>query len=256
MRLQRRDRRASFESVNSDRANTLTLRVLGGLEIAGVDGSEALAAQPKRAALLVYLAVARPTGLHRRDRVVTLFWPEHSQEHARAALRKALYAIRQAVGEDVIQTRGDEEIGVSLSVWCDAAAFLDETKAEHFARALELYRGDFLSGFFADAPGFERWVEDERTHYRDEAAACAWALAERYATSSDMTSATRWARRAVNLAPNDERRLRKALLLLHQAGDRAGAVKLFEDFARRLHVELDVDPSHETQALMRQIRGR
>jgi hypothetical protein len=33
-------------------------------------------------------------------------------------------------------------------------------------------------------------------------------------------------------------------------------VKLFDDFARRLRAELDVDPSQETQALMREIRGR
>ncbi|HEY6826623.1 MAG TPA: BTAD domain-containing putative transcriptional regulator [Gemmatimonadaceae bacterium] len=242
--------------MNSDRTNGLTLRVLGGLEISGSNGAESLATQPKRAALLLYLAVARPGGFHRRDRLVTLFWPEHDQEHARAALRKALHALRQVVGDDVVVTRGDEEIGVSPSVWCDASAFLVEAGQEHYARALELYRGDLLSGFFADAPGFERWMEEERVFFRDMAGSCAWALAERYATSSDLTSATRWARRAVNLAPTDERRLRKALSLLHQAGDRAGAVKLFDDFARRLHTELDIEPSHETQALMRQIRGK
>ena len=242
--------------MNSDRTNGLTLRVLGGLEISGSNGAESVATQPKRAALLLYLAVARPAGFHRRDRLVTLFWPEHDQEHARAALRKALHALRQAVGDDVVVTRGDEEIGVTSSVWCDASAFLEEARQEHYARALELYRGDLLSGFFADAPGFERWMEEERVFFRDMAGSCAWALAERYATSSDLTSATRWARRAVNLAPTDERRLRKALSLLDQAGDRAGAVKLFDDFARRLHTELDIEPSHETQALMRQIRGK
>jgi len=241
--------------VNSDSGNRLSLRVLGGLEIAGPDGADGLLTQPKRAALLIYLAIARPTGFHRRDRIVSLFWPEHDQEHARAALRKALYAIRQVVAEDVIMSRGDEEIGVSSLVWCDAPEFLAEASRERFARALELYRGDLLAGFFADAPGFERWAEDERAHYRDVAGSCAWSLAERYATSADLTSATRWARRAVNLAPTDERRLRKALSLLQRAGDRAGAVRLFEDFARRLRDELDVEPSPETMALIKQIRG-
>jgi len=245
-----------LRGVHSEQTTALTLRVLGGLEVAGSAGAETLATQPNRAALFLYLAVARPSGFHRRDRLVTLFWPEHDQEHARAALRKALHALRQAVGDDVVVTRGDEEIGLSSSVWCDATAFLNEAKQEHYARALELYRGDLMTGFFADAPGFERWLEEERVFFRETAGSCAWALAERYVTSSDLTSATRWARRAVNLAPNDERRLRKALSLLHQAGDRAGAVKLFEDFARRLHAELDVEPSHETQALIRQIRGR
>lgn len=249
-------RRATFGFVNNDPSSRLTLRVLGALELSGRDGADALLAQPKRAALLLYLAIARPVGHHRRDSLVSMFWPEHDQEHARAALRKALYAIRQTVGDDVIVSRGDEEIAVSDALWCDATEFYAEAARERFAAALELYRGDLLTGFFADAPGFEQWVDRERSHARDVAGTCAWSLAERYTKSADLTSATRWARRAVNLAPTDERRLRKALLLLQQAGDRAGAIRLFEDFARQLRVELDVDPSSETQSLVRQIKGR
>jgi len=242
--------------VNSDPGRRLTLRLLGSLELSGRAGAEALLAQPKRAALLFYLAIARPAGHHRRDSLVTMFWPEHDQEHARSALRKAVYAIRQTVGDDVIVGRGDEEIAVSNALWCDVSEFHAEASRERFAAALELYRGDLLRGFFADAPGFERWVDDERSHCREIAGTCAWSLAERYTKSADLTSATRWARRAVNLAPTDERRLRKALALLQQAGDRAGAIRLFEDFARRLRAELDVDPSAETKALVRQIRER
>ena len=242
--------------VTAEPEKELTLRVLGTLELTGRDGVESLLAQPKRVALLIYLAAARPAGFHRRDRLVSMFWPEHDQEHARAALRKALYAIRQTIGDDVIVSRGDEEISVSPALRCDVVAFHAHVATERLAAALELYRGDFLAGFFADAPGFERWVEEERGVCRDTAAACAWSLAERYATSADMTSATRWARRAVTLAPNDERRLRKALSLLHKAGDRAGAIRLFEDFARRLRAELNVEPSTETLSLVSQIRGR
>ena len=80
----------------------LSLRVFGPIEITGVDGAESLLVQPKRVALLVYLVLSRPRGFHRRDRLVTLFWPEHSSEGARAALRKAAYAIRQVLGEDVL----------------------------------------------------------------------------------------------------------------------------------------------------------
>lgn len=234
----------------------LTLRLLGAVTLTGREGAEALLAQPKRAALLIYLAAARPNGHHRRDRLVSMFWPEHDQDHARAALRKALYAIRQTLGDDIIVARGDEEVAVGEALWCDTTEFRAFAANERLAAALELYHGDFLDGFFADAPGFERWAEEERGHLRESAGGCAWTLAERYASSSDLTSATRWARRAVTLAPSDERRLRKALALLLQAGDRAGAIRLFEDFARRLRTDLDVEPSSETLNLVRQIRGR
>src|SRR5262245_12921902 len=40
--------------------------------------------QPKRLALLAYLAIARPRGAHRRDALVAIFWPELDQHGARS----------------------------------------------------------------------------------------------------------------------------------------------------------------------------
>jgi serine/threonine-protein kinase len=238
-------------------ARGVALRVFGAIDISGPAGIEALLSQPKRIALLVYLALARPRGFHRRDRLVSIFWPEHSQEHARAALRKSLHAIRHIGESDVLITRGDEEVAVNTSLLeCDAIEFDEAIRTGRLARALELYGGDFLDGFFAEAPGFERWMEAERARYRDDAADAAWKLAERYEAGSDLTLAARWARRVVTLAPTDERALRRALQLLDRAGDRAGAIRAYEEFARRLRAEYDAAPSSETANLVRQIRGR
>src|SRR2546426_8861371 len=84
--------------------------MLGGLNLLGVGGHElkSVLAQPKRVALLAYLAAATPKRLHRRDSLVALFWPELDQEHARAALRQALHGLRHALGEGVLVSRGDE----------------------------------------------------------------------------------------------------------------------------------------------------
>ena len=238
-------------------APTLRLRLLGSIELTGSPGAAALLAQPKRVALLAYLAAARPAGLHRRDRLVALFWPEHRQEHARAALRKAVYAVRQALGDGVLVARGDEELGINrAALWCDLDEFEDSLVGDRLARALELYRGDLLDGFFADAPGFERWLESARDHHRQQAANAAWMLAARYEAGSDLTSATRWARRAAALGAGDERMLRRSLTLLDRAGDRAGAVRVYDEFARWLSAEYGVEPSVETQALIKGIRGR
>ncbi|HWH03164.1 MAG TPA: hypothetical protein VN674_05695, partial [Gemmatimonadales bacterium] len=85
----------------------IELLTLGGIDLKeeGRDLSEALV-QPKRFALLAYLAVAQPFGFHRRDRLVALFWPELDQEHARTALRKAVHGLRAVLGEDAIIGRG------------------------------------------------------------------------------------------------------------------------------------------------------
>src|SRR3989475_1533496 len=60
-------------------------RILGALNLLGADGHElkSVLAQPKRVALLAYLAAATPRRLHRRDSLLALFWPEldRSEEH-------------------------------------------------------------------------------------------------------------------------------------------------------------------------------
>jgi DNA-binding SARP family transcriptional activator len=75
----------------------IELRTLGPLELRGTDpgGIAALVSQPKRLALLAYLAIAAPRGFHRRDSLLALFWPESDQAHARGALRNGLSFLRQ-----------------------------------------------------------------------------------------------------------------------------------------------------------------
>src|SRR6266446_9929092 len=104
----------------------IELRMLGRLSLTGADVREvrALLGQPRRLALLAYLAAASPPGFHRRDTVLALFWPELDQEHARAALRQALHVLRTTLGADVVVTRGDDDIGLdSALLWTDVAAF-------------------------------------------------------------------------------------------------------------------------------------
>ena len=239
----------------SDPEQPLQLRVLGSVEFSGPESAHELLAQPKRLAVLVYLALARPHGFQRRDGVAGLFWPEHSDFHARAALRKALHGIRQALGDAVLLTRGDDEIAIDRDqLWCDAAAFDYAVNDEQFARALELFRGELLDGFFPDAPGFERWLGTERERYHEAAGQAAWTLAERYEGGADLTLAARWARKAAKLAGADERRIRRVISLLDRAGDRAGAVRVYEEFAAYLRSELDIGPSAETVDLMKALR--
>ncbi|MHB0948241.1 MAG: AfsR/SARP family transcriptional regulator [Gemmatimonadaceae bacterium] len=235
----------------------LRLSVLGHTEIEGRPGAEALLSQPKRFALLVYLALARPRGFQRRDRVVAVFWPAHDQEGGRAALRKALYALRQALGDDAIIARGDEDLAVNGDVlWCDAAEVDVAIAQGRLAQAMALYRGDLLDGWFGDTPAFEQWVELERARLREATADAAWALAQRFEAGAELTMATRWARTVARLAPLDERVIRRVIQLLDRSGDRAGAGRADGDFAARCRRELEVEPAPETTALIQRLRGQ
>jgi DNA-binding SARP family transcriptional activator len=160
----------------------IELQLLGGLSVRSTGhDSSGITAQPKRFALLAYLAVATPRGFHRRDSLLALFWPEADQKHARTSLRKALHLLRQEFGPDLIQSRGDEEVGLGPErCFCDVVAFEEALKAGSCEEALDLYQGDFLAGFHvSDAPDFERWIEETRAQLRVNATGAAWTLAGR-----------------------------------------------------------------------------
>jgi len=235
------------------------LRLLGGIELDALDprASRAILTQRRRLAVLIYLAAAYPPRLHRKDTVRALFWPDADGEHARQALNRAIYVLRQALGSDVVATRGDDEIGAGPALACDVGGFhraLDDGEPE---AALALYRGDLAPGYFVPgAPDFERWVESERARLRARAVDAAAALADAAAGRSDLETAVRWAQRAEELSPYDERAATRRMALLDRMGDRAAALGVFGALDARLREELEVEPSPETLALAEAIRAR
>lgn len=236
----------------------LELRVLGTLQLSASDGREvkALVHQAKRAALLAYLATAVPRGLHRRDKLLALFWPEFDEQRARAALSQAIYVLRAMLGEQAVIPRADGAVGLNAElVWCDVGAFEAALDAGHAEDALALYRGDLLDGFFiSEASEFERWVEAERARLRERASKGAWALADAKAAEGDGFEAARWARRAAELAPADEAVIQRLMRFLDRLGDRAAALRAYETFVARLRQDLELEPSPETDALADTIR--
>ena len=233
--------------------------ILGGIELRGIprESADHLLAQSKVVALLSYLALA-PTARHqRRDRIVGLLWPELDQAHARAALRKAIHLIRASLGVDVLSSRGDEEVALAPgAVWCDAVELQRCADVGQLGRAVDLYRGDLLPGFhLLECGEFDAWLETERAAALERVVAATWALAQHLESHTQLTDAARMARHAARLAWNDERVLRRSLIMLQRLGDRASALLLFETFSKRLRSEFGADPSPETTALVASLRN-
>src|SRR6184192_3522140 len=110
----------------------IELRTLGALDLKAADGRavHSILAQPKRLALLAYLAV-HPAGA-RRDTVVALFWPDLDTAHARGALRQSLRFLRRELGDGILNGQSDEAIAFERgTVWCDVLAFEQACKAGH-----------------------------------------------------------------------------------------------------------------------------
>ena len=148
------------------------LALLGNVELTS-DGpviSDAPLRRSKRVAVLAYLAVARPRGFHRRDKVAALFWPELPTDRARAALRTTLSRLRDDYEAELLIGRGSEDIAVdNTKLECDVVQFDDDLDAGRFDRAVRIYRGPFLDGIHVEGAGeeLETWLAAERARLRD-----------------------------------------------------------------------------------------
>src|SRR5262249_41760510 len=67
---------------------------------------------------------------------------------------------------------------------------------------------------------------------------------------TDRATAAAWARRAAALTPDDESAARRLITTLTRAGDRTGALQAYEEFARRLAADFELEPSAETRRLV------
>src|SRR5690348_3675038 len=155
----------------------IDLRVLGTLAIhrSGEQTPVALT-QPKRLALLLYLALAEPAGAMSRDTLVALLWPDADAESARHALRNALHGLREMLGETAIVSRGNGYVGLDATVVrCDALEIRRLLADRQWEDALAAWHGNLAPGFnLSGAPEFERWLDGQRTALRGAVTEAAW----------------------------------------------------------------------------------
>lgn len=237
----------------------IDIRVLGTFEIHPPDGGAPLVAltQPKRLALLLYLALGEPPGPKSRDSLTALLWPEADDESARHSLRNALYALRQALGEDTFVSRGEGYVGLDLSaVRCDALELRRWVAGREWEHAVAAWSGDLAPGFHVSgAPEFERWLEDQRTALRRAVTDAAWRWVGELEKSGD-AGLVAAAQRAWSLEPADEAGARRLMRFLDASVGRAAALRAYDDLAEYLRRECEVQPSAETRALADELKAQ
>ena len=237
----------------------IELKLLGLQSLRGSDGREltALLAQPKRFTLLAYLAITGEGGYHRRDTLTAIFWPDLDQFAARRALRNTLYHLREALGNGVIVTTGDDAVSIDpAALNCDVTQLAAAVQEERYEAAVEWYRGPLLAGMHLTNTGdaFEEWLSRQNSRIMALVLRALQALVERDGQRGNLRDAAHWAQRACVLVPDDESWLRRGMLLLDRCSDTGGALRLYDSYARRLVTEFGATPSAETEALMARIR--
>jgi len=236
----------------------IRFQLLGEIAVLRPDGStlDQLLRQPKRLALLAYLACPAPGTWHRRDTLLALFWPELDAAHARNSLRNALYVLRPLLGEEVLRTRGDEEVSIdSAKVETDLAALCSALTEGRHGEALAAYSGDLLPGLYPpDSEGFQRWLDGERERLRALVVEAGKRHAADLERNGQVEECRATLRRVLQIHPDDELAVRALMTISGAMGDRAGALNTYEDHRARLAQEYEAAPAAETVALAERIR--
>ncbi len=241
----------------------LSLTLSGPFQ-ATLDGQPATGFESNKVrALLAYLAVetARP---HARETLAGLLWPDYPDRAALSNLRSALANLRRAIGDSradppfLLITRDAIQFNIASDYSLDVAALHDLARrpVDQIEPAVAAYRGDFLEGFcLADSPPFEEWVVAQREHLRRVIVDALHCMAACYQTAGDHVQAIAAARHALALEPWDEEAHRQLMHSLALSGQRSQALAQYETCRRLLHLELGVEPAHETAALAELIRS-
>ncbi|HEX3126088.1 MAG TPA: BTAD domain-containing putative transcriptional regulator [Thermoanaerobaculia bacterium] len=240
------------------------VRLLGGFEVR-VDGRTASGFESQKVrGLLAYLAVSRGT-FHGRERLAELFWPDHEPAAARSSLRQALYNLRSTLAQGtewqpIEATHQAVSFSPGPEVWVDVEAFeegLRRGQASSLDAAVQLYRGDFLSGCPVRAgEELDGWIAEQQERLREGAVQALRTLIAHHRERGGPGGhrlAIQHAQRLLALDPLSEEAHRELMSLYSLSGRRGRALSQYEDLRHRLDRDLGVEPSAETHALYRAI---
>ena len=232
----------------------LRLNTFGGLTLR--QGSAPLTGAPtqrRRLALLALLATAGERGMS-REKLLAFLWPEGEPDKARHALNQILSAQRRHFKEAAL-FEGRKTLRLNpAQIESDVRLFEEAIATGELERAVTLYSGPFLDGFFlAEAPEFERWADDHRSRFARRCGSALVALAQRAAQAGDRAGVVEWRHRAAELAPFDAEAALRLSEALVDAGNTAGALRAMRGYQERIKKELGVEGDPEIERRLRSL---
>ena len=254
----------------------LAISVLGSFQVM-LDGVPVTTFETDKArALLAYLAVeaGRP---HRREGLGALLWPERPESAARNNLRQTLFRLRNSIADQgadppyLTVTSQDVQFNLHSDCCLDVIEFGTRLEAcwrhhpqegslcqaclQSLQAAVDLYQGDFLSGFsLPDCPQFEWWLLTQQEAYHRQALETLTLLGSHYELNQEYAQASRFVEGAIELEPWREVTHRQMMRVLALGGQRSAALRQYQECRRILKRELGIEPSSESVRLFKRIR--
>src|SRR5215210_123561 len=249
-------------------SSELRVKLLGGFEVwHGDQKVEGFESQKVRA-LFAYL-VSHRDRMFSREHLAGLLWPERDPDAARHVLRQAIYNLRSALPGSsgkvplVVSASQGVQLNPLAGLWADVASFEEALRQGkergsldpyQLSVAAQLYRGDFLAGFYVkNSEGFEEWLVTEQERLREAAIEGLRTLIDIYSRRGEYRIGIHFARRLMIVEPFSEEACRDLMRMCSQAGRRNLALAEYERLHKRLRSELGVEPLRETRDLYQSI---
>lgn len=238
---------------------SIRLELLGDLLIRSGDGSLVTISAKKSQALLAYLGM-KPSQHVSREKLAGLLWSSTGPDQARQSLRQTLSTVRKelsqiAPNQKTLIEEGDL-LSLDPSVTCDVAEMESLTTAgteASLTKAVDLYRGYFLDGFYINEERFDQFVVGERDRLHRMAVRAHAQLVEMLSRRGALDEAIATAQKSLRIENLQEPMHRTLMRLYLQSGDIVEALQQYESCAKVLKREMGIEPDLETKALQREI---
>jgi DNA-binding SARP family transcriptional activator/tetratricopeptide (TPR) repeat protein len=220
----------------------LHIELLGGFRI--LRGSQVVSGvSTTRLQSLVAYLVLHAGGPVSRQQLAFLFWPDSQEAQARTNLRQLLHNLRAALPEiDQLLDAGQQTLSWRPHACVvDAALFQESVERGELDESVRLYRGDLLPGLY------DEWLDGERERLKRLYETVLDRLIAAAEKRHDLTAAIHFAEMRLARDTLREAGYQTLIRLLAANGDRAGALRVYQQCADLLRRELDVEPGPATR---------
>jgi DNA-binding SARP family transcriptional activator len=226
----------------------LSILILGSPNITWRDKPYHIPRRQARAMLYHLAEVIKPVP---RQQLCFLFWPDLPNTKARRNLNRLLSYLHQTLPHREMLIISDETIQLNPDlVQSDADQFQLLSEQRYTAstqQAVNLYRGDFLEGFYLPKSlEYDLWLTTERHRLEREYLALLANLVDTLMDNGDYRQAIPFAQNYLRIDNLAEELHRRVIICHFAMGNRAAAKAQFEQMTLTLEKELGVLPLPET----------
>jgi DNA-binding SARP family transcriptional activator len=260
--------------------STLKMALLGPPE---VDHLNRRLTFPDRKVLALLAYLAAEGGMHERQKLTRLLWPESDMAHGRTALRITLLHLRHILEEDASSERESHLLITHDTLGLDLASGIDldlhaldtawklvrvlpapgavqgEVRRTLIARlqhAAALYRGSFLQDFtLRNSLDFDNWVCIQQGYWYQRIEQVFDWLSQLQSADGALEQAIETVERWRCFDPLNEDISLRLMHLQFATGNRIAALKTYETCVEVLMTELSAKPSAKLVALVEVLRN-